>query len=111
MAKKYKGHGIPFEDLISEGNLGLMKAIDKFDYKNNDIKFYSYGKWWIKATIQEFIKKRNMSDTNELSEDDMYPSSINESGDERMNMFDDTQERENLEKDKIQLIKKLMKIS
>ncbi len=70
MAKRYKGYGIPFADLISEGNVGLMKAINKFDIKN-DVKFYCYGKWWIQATMQEFIKKRIESDTNELCHDDI----------------------------------------
>lgn len=70
MAKRYKGYGIPFADLISEGNVGLMKAINKFDVKN-DVKFYCYGKWWIQATMQEFIKKRIESDTNELCHDEV----------------------------------------
>ena len=61
VAKKYKGQGVPMEDLISEGNLGLAYAFDKFDV-NKDVKFFSYAVWWIKWYIKDYIartKKKN----------------------------------------------------
>lgn len=56
VANKYKGKGVPMEDLISEGNVGLVTAIDRFDEKR-DVKFISYAVWWIKQSIQDCIKK------------------------------------------------------
>ena len=53
-ARKYVGKGLPLLDLIQEGNLGLMKAIDKFDYTLN-LKFSTYATWWIKQAITRAI--------------------------------------------------------
>jgi RNA polymerase primary sigma factor len=50
IAKKYTGHGVPFVDLIQEGNLGLMKATTKFDYKRG-FKFSTYATWWIRQAV------------------------------------------------------------
>ena len=69
VAKKYKGHGVPLEDLISEGNMGLTKAIEKFD-ENKGVKFISYAVWWIKQAIQECLIKRNKIISNEVPEED-----------------------------------------
>lgn len=57
IAKKHKGHNIPLEDLIQEGNLGLLKAIDRFDYKKG-FKFSTYATWWIKQAISQHVLKR-----------------------------------------------------
>ena len=53
-AKKMVGNGLPLIDLISEGNLGLIKSIDKFDY-NKGLRFSTYSVWWIRQTIKKAI--------------------------------------------------------
>lgn len=50
IAKRYMGHGVPFLDLIQEGNLGLMKAVQKFDYLRG-CKFSTYATWWIRQAV------------------------------------------------------------
>jgi len=57
IAKKQKGHNIPIEDLIQEGNLGLLKAIDRFDWKKG-FRFSTYATWWIKQAISQYVLKR-----------------------------------------------------
>lgn len=54
IAKRYVGRGMHFLDLIQEGNLGLMKAVEKFDYERG-FKFSTYATWWIKQSITRAI--------------------------------------------------------
>ena len=54
IAKRYMGQGVPFLDLIQEGNLGLLKAVEKFDYKRG-FKFSTYSTWWIRQAITRAI--------------------------------------------------------
>ena len=55
-AKKYKSYGLPLDDLIHEGVLGIMHALEKFDV-SKDFRLSTYASWWIRASIQDYILK------------------------------------------------------
>lgn len=57
IAKQYKGHNLPIEDLIQEGNIGLMKAVDRFKHEKG-FRFSTYATWWIKQAIGQHVLKR-----------------------------------------------------
>src|SRR5262252_9615645 len=54
IAMGYRGYGLPISDVISEGNVGLMKALERFDPEKG-FRFSTYATWWIKAAMQEYI--------------------------------------------------------
>ena len=56
IARSYQGYGLPIGDIIQEGNVGLMKAVDRFD-PNRGVKLVSFAVHWIKAEIHEYILK------------------------------------------------------
>jgi RNA polymerase sigma-32 factor len=54
IAMRYRGYGLPIADIVSEGNVGLMQAVRRFDPERG-IRLATYAMWWIKATIQEYV--------------------------------------------------------
>src|SRR5689334_5260499 len=54
IAMRYRGYGLPIADLVSEGNIGLMQAVRRFDPERG-IRLSTYAMWWIKATIQDYV--------------------------------------------------------
>jgi RNA polymerase primary sigma factor len=58
IAKRYRGYGLPFEDLIQEGNIGLMKAVEKYDSERG-FRFSTYATWWIRQAIQRAVAEKS----------------------------------------------------
>ena len=56
IASQFKHYGLPFTDLVQEGHIGLLLAIEKFDV-DRDLRFSTYSRWWVRATIQEYVLK------------------------------------------------------
>ena len=54
IAMRYRGYGLPIADIVSEGNVGLMQAVRRFDPERG-VRLCTYAMWWIKATIQEYV--------------------------------------------------------
>ena len=57
IAKRYMGQGLPFPDLIQEGNVGLMRAVDKYDYARGN-RFSTYATWWIRQAITRALAQK-----------------------------------------------------
>ena len=66
IAKKYSGRGIPMQELISEGNMGLIRAIDKFDLSKN-VKLITYAVWWIRQAMLEALRRKKLISYVDLS--------------------------------------------
>jgi RNA polymerase primary sigma factor len=85
VAKRYSGRGVPMGDLISEGNIGLIRAIEKFD-ESNDVKFISYAVWWIRHSMLDAIQKRKLTESVELeagvSNDNVFARSLSDDEDD-----------------------------
>lgn len=82
IAKGYQGLGLSYADLIAEGNIGLIKSFDKFDYTKG-FKTISYSVWWIKQTILEALNKRNRLNGDDVEDE---PDSVSEYDDHEENV-------------------------
>ena len=76
VAKHYTGRGLSISELISEGNMGLLKAIEKFD-ESKDVKFISYAVWWIRQAMSDAIKKNKAINFVEIEPNENNDSTIN----------------------------------
>lgn len=79
IAKCYQGLGLSYSDLIAEGNMGLLRSFEKFDYKKG-YKTISYSVWWIRQAILEALKERAGIEGEELPNE--YEKQMSESDDE-----------------------------
>lgn len=68
IAKYYKGRGLSYSELVAEGNMGLIKALDKFEEERGN-KIISYSVWWIRQSILDAIDKRSADKTDDYPED------------------------------------------
>ena len=98
IAKQYQGRGLSYADLIAEGNIGLIKALDKFDGERG-YKIISYSVWWIRQTILEALAKRNASDDEDLPYDYEKPI-VTDDDDYKTEMGDDNFLNDGLENNK-----------
>jgi RNA polymerase primary sigma factor len=60
IAKHFRGHGVPLTDLIQDGTVGLIRAVDKFDWRR-DLKFSTYATWWIRQAVQRSVHNHSRS--------------------------------------------------
>lgn len=103
IAKRYTGRGVSIDDLISEGNLGLIRAIDKFDETKN-VKFISYAIWWIRQAMLESIQKRKQLNNFEINPNEsnanMIEAKISDDEDEKISFHETNFSNEKEEKNK-----------
>lgn len=59
MAKQYVNQGLDFQDLISEGNYGLIKAAERYDYDQKEVRFLSYAVWWVRQSILQSLHENS----------------------------------------------------
>ena len=92
IAKHYTGRGLSISELISEGNMGLLRAVDKFD-EEKDVKFISYAVWWIRQGMLEAIRKKRLITLVEIdpteSNDSIFERKIADDEDETMGGISD----------------------
>jgi RNA polymerase primary sigma factor len=59
VAGRYRASGVPFADLVQEGTVGLVRAVERFDYRH-DVKFSTYAVWWIRRSMQDAVANSNV---------------------------------------------------
>ena len=113
VAKKYRGQGLPLSDLINEGNIGLITALEKFEPEKG-YHFISYAVWWIRQSIMKALSEKAravrlpLNRTNELMQIQKVQSEILHENVEDPNDLELLSERTGLEKN---LVKDLLSIS
>src|SRR6516164_3266033 len=55
IARSYRGRGVPFADLVQEGTIGLVRAVERFDHRR-EVKFSTYAVWWIRRSMRDAIE-------------------------------------------------------
>ena len=118
IAKHYTGRGLSISDLISEGNMGLLRAVDKFD-ESKDVKFISYAVWWIRQAMLEAISKKKRLIMVEIDptrpNDEIFERNVSDDEDERLTNGDTSfsnekdEEKKQLSIDQKEAISKLLK--
>ena len=94
VARKYKGHGVDMPDLISEGNRGMIWAMEKFDETKN-VKFFTYAVWWIRQYIQRAIEANTKGTSFESRIEEEFcrnKSKCSEGITDEENVYDDEEE-------------------
>lgn len=88
LANNYRDKGLPFSDLISEANNGLLHALEKYDIKQ-DVKLISYSKWWIIQSMQSALEKQNKIDNSKdelinenIDDEEFFDTNLYDSGNE-----------------------------
>lgn len=109
IAKEYQGLGLSYPDLISEGNIGLLKSFEKYDYTKG-FKTISYSVWWIKQSILEALHKRNLLKGDDLPLDYEKQEDDDDKTNHLIDMafIDNQYEKELTEKDNLHMINLLM---
>ena len=113
VAKKFRGQGIPIEDLINEGNIGLMTAVDKFEPEKG-YHFISYAVWWVRQAILKALAEQSrpvrlpLNRSNELIQIVRAKNELLKSGENSDPSAEDIAEKTGLERN---LVKSLMDIT
>ena len=113
VAKKFRGQGIPLEDLINEGNIGLMTAVDKFEPEKG-YHFISYAVWWVRQAILKSLAEQSrpvrlpLNRSNELIQIVRAKNELLKSGENSDPSAEDIAEKTGLERN---LVKSLMDIT
>ena len=113
VAKKFKGQGMPLEDLINEGNIGLMTAVDKFEPEKG-YHFISYAVWWVRQAILKALAEQSrpvrlpLNRSNELIQIVRAKNELLKSGENSDPSAEDIAEKTGLERN---LVKSLMDIT
>ena len=113
VAKKFRGQGIPLEDLINEGNIGLITAVDKFEPEKG-YHFISYAVWWVRQAILKALAEQSrpvrlpLNRSNELIQIDRAKNELLKSGENSDPSAEDIAEKTGLERN---LVKSLMDIT
>lgn len=113
VAKKYTGRGIPFSDLIQEGNIGLIRAVGKYDYRR-EIRFSTYATYWITQSIARYIVDHGRTiriafNTDQLEKRMIYLRQLFYTTHARLPRIDELAKLMNITPEKVQFLSNLPK--